>query len=598
MIKRGWLALLCVMLGLPGWAWEDELKTEAERSGYRTTGRYLEVVSLCRRFAQRWPEWVSWENFGTTPEGRPMLALVVSRSGARTPAQARAAGVPVVLIQGGIHAGEIDGKDAGFLALQQMLESHHPALEQVTVVFVPVFNVDGHERWGRWNRPNQVGPEEMGWRVTGQNLNLNRDYAKADAPEMQAMLGLLRQWDPILYVDLHVTDGSQFQPDIAILVEPVFVGDPTLQPLGQALQAEMMVKLRSQGWRPLDFYPSLQDHRDPASGFSNGAYGPRFSTGYWALRNRLAVLVETHSWKDYAHRVASTRDAFMDLVEVGARDGRAWREAAEHADRRSLAGQKLTLTYRTTEKKRMIDFPGYAYRHTLSTISGARALRYDPKTPKIWRIPFFYEVVPGLTGRAPQGGYVVGPAQASWLKPRLEAHGIGFQVLQNGLPEQPLEVFRADKVEFARRPFEGRMTASLAGEWRTEAQALPVGSLFIPIAQPSARLVVALLEPMAPDSLASWGFFNAHFERKEYMEEYVAEEVAAEMLASRPEVASEFRRRLNSDPEFAQSPEARLDFFSRRHPSWDQRFNLYPVMRIDHAPSGDGSSGPAAKPGP
>ena len=83
------------------------------------------------------------------------------------------------------------------------------ALAQVTFVFVPVFNVDGHERFGRWNRPNQVGPEEMGWRTTAQNLNLNRDYVKADAPEMQAMLRLLNEWDPILYVDLHVTDGAQ-----------------------------------------------------------------------------------------------------------------------------------------------------------------------------------------------------------------------------------------------------------------------------------------------------------------------------------------------------------------------------------------------------
>ena len=85
-------------------------------------------------------------------------------------------------------------------------------------VFVPVFNVDGHERFGRNNRPNQLGPEEMGWRVTAQNLNLNRDYVKADAPEMQAMLRLLNEWDPIVYVDLHVTDGAKFQHDVSVNV--------------------------------------------------------------------------------------------------------------------------------------------------------------------------------------------------------------------------------------------------------------------------------------------------------------------------------------------------------------------------------------------
>ncbi|MDP0983616.1 M14 family zinc carboxypeptidase, partial [Klebsiella variicola] len=89
------------------------------------------------------------------------------------------------------------------------------------LVFVPVFNADGHERFGPWNRPNQRGPEQMGWRVTAQNLNLNRDYAKADAPEMQAMLGLVRAWDPLAIVDLHTTDGAQFRHDIAVMVEPL-----------------------------------------------------------------------------------------------------------------------------------------------------------------------------------------------------------------------------------------------------------------------------------------------------------------------------------------------------------------------------------------
>src|SRR5437660_1244337 len=149
------------------------------------------------------------------------------RTGALTPEAARKKGLPVLLVQGGIHAGEIDGKDAGFLALREALENRAAkgALDRQVLVFVPVFNVDGHERFGRWNRPNQRGPEEMGWRTTSQNLNLNRDYSKADAPEMQAMLRLVNAWDPLAYIDLHVTDGAQFEHDIAVLIEPVDAGD-------------------------------------------------------------------------------------------------------------------------------------------------------------------------------------------------------------------------------------------------------------------------------------------------------------------------------------------------------------------------------------
>ena len=79
----------------------------------------------------------------------------------------------------------------------------------------------------------------------------------------------------------------------------------------------------------------------------------------------------------------------------------------------------------------------------------------------------------------------------------------------------------------------------------------------------------------------SWGFFNASFERKEYMEAYVAEAVAEEMLKRDPAVKKEFERRLAEDPAFAQSPSERLDFFYRRHSAWDDRFNLYPVYRTE-----------------
>src|SRR3546814_5849992 len=152
-----------------------------------------------------------------------MKALVATHTGAFTPEQARAQDLPVRWGQGGIHAGESDGKDAGFLARRQALEGEAApgALDRHVLLFVPVFNVDGHERFGRGNRPNQRGPEEMGWRTTAQNYNLNRDYLKADAPEMQAMLALVDAWDPILYVDLHVTDGAKFRQHVSYQVEPV-----------------------------------------------------------------------------------------------------------------------------------------------------------------------------------------------------------------------------------------------------------------------------------------------------------------------------------------------------------------------------------------
>src|SRR5678815_2748072 len=233
-----------------------ELRTVAEQSNNLRTGRYDEIERLCPAYQQTWPKQVRCFEFGRTPEGRPMLALVASTDGVLDAAAAHRAQRPIVLMQGGIHAGEIDGKDAGFFALREMLDgtAASGALAATTFVFVPVFNVDGHERVGRWNRPNQVGPEEMGWRTTSQNFNLNRDYVKADAPEMQAMLRLLDEWDPLLYVDLHVTDGAQFEHDVSYNVAPTLAGDPDLQRTAVALRDELMQRIRASGSLPLDFY--------------------------------------------------------------------------------------------------------------------------------------------------------------------------------------------------------------------------------------------------------------------------------------------------------------------------------------------------------
>jgi hypothetical protein len=90
---------------------------------------------------------------------------------------------------------------------------------------------------------------------------------------------------------------------------------------------------------------------------------------------------------------------------------------------------------------------------------------------------------------------------------------------------------------------------------------------------------MSMLEPEAPDSLVSWGFFDNAFEQKEYMEDYVTEAVAREMLARDPALEAEFERRLQEDQAFAADPKARLDFFYRRHPAWDDRYMVYPVYR-------------------
>ena len=581
------LALLAFH-GIADSAERNMLQTIAEQSGFKKTGRYEEVERLCAAFAKTYPDAVRCEEFGRTPEGRPMLALIASRSGALTPDIARQRGLPVVLAQGGIHAGEIEGKDAGFLALRELLEEKAApgTLKSFVMVFVPVLNVDGHERFGRWNRPNQNGPEEMGWRTTAQNLNLNRDYTKLDAPETRAILRLLDAWDPILYVDLHTTDGAQFEHDVSNNIQPRYIGAPELQPTGREMLTELNDSLAKQGSLPLDFYPALNDADNPASGFQISPYSPRFSTGYWPLRNRFTLLVETHSWKDYPTRVRVMRNILVILAGMTQRQGATWVAEARAADERaqSLGGQQVTMDMDVGTHATMIDFRGYAYTRSPSEISGGTVTRYNPNKPQIWHVPLQDDLVVKSSTRAPRGGYIVPAAEAAWLSERLSLHGIRFERLTMAHPQADVETFRATRATFSPSPSEGRTTVTIDGSWASEHRDVSAGSLYVPIAQPGSRLILALFEPQSLDSFVAWGFFNVAFEVREYMEAYVTEQVGEQMMAKDPALAGEFKHRLAEDAKFAADPAARLEFFYRHHPAWDDHYRLYPIFRADAKP--------------
>lgn len=559
-----------------------QLETKAEKTDFKETGRYEEVARLCKAFVKAYPEKVKCHVFGKSPEGRDLYSLIISGDGTFDAHTAKSKDHPVLFFQGGIHAGEIDGKDAGFLYLKELLRGEVPnsPLKQAVLIFVPVFNVDGHERFGKNHRPNQVGPSEMGWRTTSENLNLNRDYMKAESPEMRAMIAYLNEWDPILYVDLHVTDGADFQPEIAIMIHPALKGEDPLHTQAKTLSTEVQKKMKAKGHLALDFYPSFIKEDNPASGFEMGVAAPRFSQSYWGERNRIGVLVETHSWKDYFTRVKAIRDAIEILAEETAKNGKAWLKAALDLDEKAKksGGSEVILTYKPSQKSKTIDFPGVKYEREKSPICGRPVSKYFPKENQIWKVPFFDELVPKLTVYAPKGGYVIPATMRELVEKKLKTHGIDFKVLEHPLKGQTVEKFVADSFEFGKVSFEGRQSLNVKGKWDLSRADFTAGMLFVPIAQAKSKLVLHLFEPEAPDSLVTWGYFNAYFEKKEYLEPYVNDLIAREMLEKNPALKSEFEQKLK-DPEFEKDPEKRFDFFYRKHPMWDSNYGVYPVWK-------------------
>jgi hypothetical protein len=299
--------------------------------------------------------------------------------------------------------------------------------------------------------------------------------------------------------------------------------------------------------------------------------------------------------------VRVTRNTIIGLVELLVAHGAQWLEETQRADAAGaqLGGKEVTLDFAaswrepTTEKTAvtagadpdvtMIDFRGYAYTRELSKISGELVTVYDPMTPQIWRVPFRKNTTPSLVVTAPQGGYVIPAGYSELIGTKLQLHGIEVRKL-DAVGRVEAECFRATQVDFSSGPFEGRTCAKLVGAWQKEQYEIAAGSLFVPIAQTRARLIMVLLEPQAPDSFAAWGFFNGWFEHKEYVEPYVIEIMARDLMSADPALAAEFERRLQQDPAFVADPAARREFFYRRHAAWDRSFGLYPIVRVSGVP--------------
>lgn len=201
-----------VLFALNAFAGPKDPITYYEKSGCLETPRLQETVKDCRKLANRSP-WVKVTSFGKSPQGREMPLVIVDKDRCFDPKSAHKKGKAVVMIQACIHPGESEGKDAGLLFFRDLTQNNKYSylLDHLSFLFIPIFNVDGHERFSPFNRINQNGPKEMGWRVTAANLNLNRDYLKADAPETRAWLKLYREWLPDFFVDCHTTDGADYQ---------------------------------------------------------------------------------------------------------------------------------------------------------------------------------------------------------------------------------------------------------------------------------------------------------------------------------------------------------------------------------------------------
>ena len=508
-------------------------------------------------------------SIGRSAQGRDINMIILSSDNAFNAEGIRSSSKPTVLIQGGIHAGEIDGKDAGLMLLRDILHGNKRTLiEGVNILFIPILNVDGHERSGPYNRVNQRGPENQGWRSNARNLNLNRDYAKIDTEEIRAVVKVMNEYDPDLYLDLHVTDGADYQYDITY----GFGETPSRATsvwLKNVLTPFVDQQLAAAGHIPGQLVFSAND-MDFTNGMQEFPYSPRFSNGYGEARHLPAVLVENHSLKPFRQRVLGTYVFLESVLSLIGREGKSLQNAIAEDQKKRAA---IVLTYKRNPKADSVDFLGIQSERKKSPLTGAEFVSWTGKPIK-QRIAYVRNNIPDKTTQRPK--MILVPSTYPEVIERLKTHGIKLEELKDTTTVN-LTLFKINDFRFSPRPVEGHFTVSgNASPFQTQEKYYP-GSVRINLDQPLGDLAVHLLHPDSPDSFLQWGFFMEIFSRTEYMEQYVTEPLAQQMMTKDPSLKDAFEKRKKEDPDFASSPQKMYEWFYERSPYYDVRWRVYPV---------------------
>jgi hypothetical protein len=553
---------------------DSAVQTPAEKNGLTATPNYQQTVDYLHQLAAK-SRYIQLKSIGKSAQGRDIWMAVVSGQGHLDGDSISSNSKPTLLVQAGIHSGEIDGKDAGFMLLRDIVSGKEAALiKQANLVFIPILSVDAHERSSAYNRVNQRGPDNMGWRTNSLNLNLNRDYAKVDTQEIQAVIKVINDYKPHLYLDVHVTDGEDYQYDITYGYNRAFASQsPQIARwLDTKLTPYIDQQLTDWGHKPgrLVF---ASDAKDFAKGIAGWTASPRFSNGYGDLRQLPTVLVENHSLKPYRQRVLGTYVFIKSCLTYLAKEQQSLTQAITAAvDYRPT---KQVLDWEYDKESLPIAFDGISYQTYNDPITGQSEIKWLGKAKHYQQLPQFWQRIPKVEVKVPVA-YII-PPQFTDVIGRLKRHGVQMTVLP-AAKNQSYEQLSVDTFEFGKNPFEARQRVKATFTANKVKVDIAKGAVRVATNQSLGRLATALLVPTGPDSFFSWGFFNGILQRTEYIENYAIIPLAQQMMKADPALKKAFEDKLATDKVFADDPRARLDFFYKKSPYYDQHYRQYPVF--------------------
>ena len=492
-------------------------RTRAERTNYLETSHYDDVVAFIDSLKKLGAP-ISVGSIGTTNERRAIPYVIASRPLVSTPEAARALGRPIVYVQGNIHAGEVEGKEALQALIRDLTyQSKRNVLDSIVLIAVPIYNADGNERFADQarNRSEQSGPALVGQRPNAQSLDLNRDYMKGDAPETRASLRMFNQWNPDFFVDLHTTDGSYhgyaltYAPSLnpAADIPPGFVGGAYAR---DSILPELRRRVRTRrGYETFD-YGNFVSQDSAERGWFTYDHRPRFGTNYFALRGRMSVLSEAYSHDPFDRRVASTYAFVSELLSLVAERGSTIRRMSARADSVVAAWGSgtasamipiradLTTTPYTGEViVELLERTG----DTVRTAPGVRRGFRRAGNFRRVRMPIYDRFVATITTPT-AWGFAVSADDTSGVR-ILAMHGITLERTHDAC-SVTAETFAVDSVTVSPNAFQGRRNVRVEGTWLRGESRLESGTYVARLSQQLGVLAAYLVDPRSDDGLVAW----------------------------------------------------------------------------------------------
>lgn len=543
------------------------------------TVTYFEGMEYWKNLANDFDE-IQITEIGSSDVGKPIHAVILSAGGYKTIEEIYSSELPVFLINNAIHAGEPCGVDATMMLFRDIVQSKKwkSVTEEMVIVAIPFYNIGGVLNRNSTTRANQNGPEEYGFRGNAKNLDLNRDFIKADSENAKTMNQLFAKLKPDIFLDNHTTNGADYQYVMTLIQSiPKHYQRPLGDILTQNLSPFLFQKM-AKNYKMTPYVNSIG--QTPFDGIAHFNDLPRYSMGYASLHDALSFTAEAHMLKTYEDRVKSTYELMTFTIEWLAENGKDLKQAKQQSQELFQEADEYVLQWEIdTTTYSLFQFDGFEPQFRESQISGKQRLYYDTASPVTKEIKFYDTFQPKVKIKKPRA-YIIPQAYSKVIE-RLDWNLIEYKKIP---VDTTMEVtaYKIKDFQTVNRPYEGHyLHYDVKLDTIRMNQNFYAGDIIVQVDQLMGKYLLETLEPQGQDSFFAWNFFDGILMQKEYFSPYVFEDEAAQLLKEHPEWKEELDQKKSEDSNFANNAYSQLYYIYQKSSRYEKSHNLYPVMRIE-----------------